>query len=125
MSEIVRKMQKYDVIIGDTVLHMSAYQLTGSCMLREQGTAGGSAAVTASWPKGTRIVLKGTLIGTDYVRTALDALLRAGTTQTVQIGHVVYSNARLIGYRISEGTELPEIMVIFYTNTAAALEATV
>lgn len=125
MSVSIRNMQQYDVNVGDTVLHLSAYQLTGSCMLREQGTAGGSAAVAACWPKGTRIVLKGTLLDAAGVTAALDALLRAGTTQTVQIGQIRYSNARLIGYRISEGEALPEIMLIFYTNMAPAMEETV
>lgn len=121
MSTEICQMKRYAVSIGETVLYLSAYQLTGSCLVREQGTAAGAGAVTACWPNGTRLMLKGRLADTAPA-AALDAILRAGTTQTLQLGTIVYSSARLIGYRISEGEDVPELMLLFHTAAAVTEE---
>ncbi len=127
MSVRLCEMKQYDVVLGDVVLHLSEYRLTGSCGIREQGTALGTGAVMECWPKGTRLVLKGKLSDTAdaaEVAAALDAKLRSGLTMGVQLGRLLYMNARLIGYSIGEGYDVPEVTLLLATNTALTVEET-
>ena len=81
----LKSTQCFNVIFGTIVLHLQEYQITGGCLLHEQGTAEGDAAVTAVYPKGTRIVLKGRLSAWHpdlaAVGASLDAAVRSGLTR--------------------------------------------
>ncbi|MCR4645996.1 MAG: hypothetical protein K5695_11440 [Oscillospiraceae bacterium] len=118
-------MKQYDVTVGEIVLHLAEYRLTGSCAVREQGTAQGHTAVTACWSKGTKLVLKGKLseaADVASVAAALDGKLRAGETMGLRLGHLLYRNALLIGYSLGEGYDVPEVVLIFLTNTVLETE---
>lgn len=125
----VRETADYTVTFGDVTLHLSDYQLTGGCLLREQGTSGGTAAVTALYPKGTRIALTGRLVPTQELLsqtgTALDAALRSGTEVSVTLGSLVCKNLRLIGYTLKPGETAAEVKLVFYTGTPLETEAAV
>ena len=128
MRTVVLGMKDYAVIVGNVVLHLSEYRLTGSCGIREQGTALGTGAVTACWPKGTRLVLKGKLSDTAdiaEIAAALDAKLHSKVTMGVQLGRLLYTDARLIGYSIGEGADVPEVMLMLVTNTVLTVEENV
>lgn len=125
MSLSICGMKQYDVVVGEVVLHLAEYRLTGSCALREQGTAQGTRAVTSCWPKGTRLVLKGKLSGntdTAEAAAALDAVLRLGTEQELRLGSLLFRDARLIGYGLGEGADVPELMLLFVTDRALITE---
>lgn len=125
MSVELLGMKQFDVAVGEVVLHLAEYRLTGSCAVREQGTALGTGAVTALWPRGTRLVLKGKLseaADVAAVAVALDTLLRSGETTGVTLGTLLYRNARLIGYSLGEGYEVPEVTLVFMTNTVLQTE---
>ena len=125
MGMSICEMKQYDVNLGDVVLHLAEYRLTGSCAVHEQGTAQGTGAVVECWPKGTRLVLKGKLSeATDPAdaAAALDARMRSGLTSGVQLGRLLYTNARLVGYGLGEGDGVPDIMLVFLTNTALETE---
>ncbi|MBR3630984.1 MAG: hypothetical protein IKN55_11025 [Oscillospiraceae bacterium] len=125
MSMSLCNMKQYNVILGDFVLHLTEYRLTGSCSVREQGTAQGTGTVIECWPKGTRLVLKGKLSdATDPAETAavLDHVLRSGLTRGVRLGRLLYTNARLVGYGLGEGNGVPEVSLVFVTNTVLQTE---
>ncbi len=125
MNMTLCEMKQYDLILGEVVLHLAEYRLTGSCGVREQGTALGTGAVTACWAKCTRLVLKGKLSETaDIAETAaaLDAALRSGLTRGIRLGRLLYTDARLIGYSLGEGDGVPEITLMLMTNTALRTE---
>ncbi|MDE5563893.1 MAG: hypothetical protein K2I93_01955 [Oscillospiraceae bacterium] len=126
MSIDVETLQSYDVLVGAVLLHLSDYKLVGGCMVQEQGTANGTATVTACFPKGTRLTLKGRLApSTDMAAAAaaLDMVLRSGVTRTLRVGKLVYNDARLIGFSFGGGTQAPEVMLLFHTAEALTKEA--
>ena len=57
----LKGLQDFAVTVGTVTLHLDEYCITGGALLRESGNAEGSAAVTALYPKGTRLKLKGKL----------------------------------------------------------------
>lgn len=117
----VRTMREFPVTFGSLTLHLQEYQITGGCLLREQGTAAGDAAVAAVYPKGTRIALKGRLVPsrpeTASVSAALDAAVRSGITRTVWLGDLRCQGMRLIGYTIGLRDTAAEVTLVFYTQT--------
>lgn len=128
MSVQVRELQDHRVLIGDVILHFSEYKINGSCFLHEQGTATGDAAVTACFPKGRRITLKGRLASstdTAAAVAAIDMVLRSGATRYLYLGKLVCPDARLISYVISEGADFPELTLLFYSGSPLQREADV
>lgn len=125
MSLQLRQMSDIPLLVNDILLHLTEYAITGGCLVREQGTAEGTAAVTACYPKGTRLTLKGRLTDTDTAKAAaaLDTILHSGSACTVSIGALVCSELRLVGYALSGGEELPALELVFYTR-AALMEMT-
>lgn len=116
---------RFDVVFGTIVLHMQEYQITGGCLLHEQGTAEGDAAVTAVYPKGTRIILKGKVASwvpePAAVGAALDAAVRSGLPRDVTLGTLVCSDLRLIGYTLGLHDVVSEVTLVFYTQTPLEL----
>lgn len=121
----IRDVQDYTLTVGGVELHMSEYKIAGSCVLSEQGTASGEAAVSACFPKGTVITLKGRLIG-QLAETAvqLDKVLHSGEELVLHLGEIICRHARLIRYTFGEGRELPELMLVFYANDPFGREET-
>lgn len=117
----LKAMQHFDVRFGELVLHLHEYQITGGCLLHEQGTAEGNAAVTSVFPKGTRIVLKGKLSPPQdnfaAAGAALDAAVRSGLPRTVRLGTLQCSGLRLIGYTMGLHDITAEVTLVFYTQT--------
>lgn len=118
---MLRGMQDLTAVFGDVTLHLYDYQITGGCLLREQGTSEGTAAVASVYPKGTRLTLTGKLVpdaGTvASAAAALDAALRGGTTRTITLGDLVCAAMRLIGYTLSLGEAAVEVKLVFRTDT--------
>lgn len=128
MNMHVRELQDHRVLIGDVMLHFSEYKINGSCLLHEQGTATGDAAVTACFPKGTRITLKGRLApSTDTAAAvaAVDMVLRSGVKRYLYLGKLICPDARLISYVINEGADFPELTLLFYSSSPLQREANV
>ena len=117
----LRSTQDFAVTFGTLTLHLSEYQITGGCLLREQGTADGDAAVSAFYPKGTRITLKGKLAPpyteTAAVSAALDAAVRSGITRTVYLNTLRCQGMRLIGYTVGLRDITAEVTLVFLTQT--------
>ncbi|MBR2086401.1 MAG: hypothetical protein IJ906_04595 [Oscillospiraceae bacterium] len=117
----IRAMQDFPVTFGTLTLHLQEYQITGGCLLREQGTAAGDAAVAAVYPKGTRIAVKGKLAppAAEFaaVGAALDATVRSGITRTVYLGDLRCQGMRLIGYTLGLRDITAEVTLVFYTQT--------
>ncbi len=127
MSVAVEMLHSYDVLVGTVLLHLSDYKLVGGCLVQEQGTADGMGVVTACFPKGTRLTLKGRLApSTDMAEAAaaLDMAMRSGAVSTLKVGKLVYDSARLIGYSFSGGVQAPEAVLLFHTTEALTKEET-
>ena len=118
----IHAMQNFAVTFGTVTLHLQEYQITGGCLLREQGTAGGDAAIAAVYPKGTRIAVKGKLAPPAaqfaQVAAALDAAVRSGATRTVWLGGLRCQGMRLIGYTLGLHDVAAEVTLVFCTQTA-------
>ncbi len=117
---LIREMQDLAVTFGEVTLHLYDYQITGGCLLHEQGTSEGTAAVTAIYPKGTRITLTGKLVPEETAMAsaaaALDAALRGGTTRTITLGKLVCASMRLVGYTLSLGESAGTVKLILRTD---------
>ena len=117
----LEQMQEYPVTIGELTLHLNGYRITGGCLVREQGTSDGTAAVTVLAPKGTRITLQGKLAPPEGcyagAAAALDSLLREGGTMALSLGTLRCAGARLIGYTLDNTQLPPEVTLVFYTQT--------
>ena len=122
----INAIQDLQVTFGTLTLHLQEYQITGGCLLREQGTSAGDAAVSAVYPKGTRIALKGKLAppAADFaaVGAALDAAVRSGATRTVYLGDLRCQGMRLIGYTLGLRDITAEVTLVFYTQTALDMD---
>lgn len=117
MRVLLRDVQDYTVTLGELVLHMEEYRIAGSCALSEQGTAAGTAAVSACFPKGTRITLKGRIAERlAEAAVQLDRVLHSGEAVRLHLGEIVCQNARLIGYTFGEGQEFPALTLVFYAD---------
>lgn len=123
---LVREMPDFIVTLGEITLHLSDYQITGGCLLREQGTSDSTAAVTAVFPKGTRITLSGRLVPSQEILTqagtALDAALRDGTALSVTLGTLVCTDMRLIGYTLRPGETAAEVKLVCCTQSPLETE---
>ena len=122
MSLQLRQMQDIPLLVNDILLRLTDYAITGGCLVREAGTAEGTAVVTACYPKGTRLTLKGRLtdMNTDTAKTAaaLDDILHSGSACKVTIGALQCSELRLVGYALSGGEDFPVLKLVFYTQAA-------
>ena len=119
MSVRLTGIRDFQFRLGSVTMHMSAYQVTGSCTVRETGTPDGGNAVTALWRKGTRLTLKGKLepdVDTMQAAAAMDAVLRSGEKTDMVLSGVSYRDLRLIGYTLSDARDTPEVTLIFLTQ---------
>ena len=119
-------MRDHQVTFGTVTLHLQTYTITGGCLLREQGTADGDAAVAAVYPKGTRIVLKGKIAPPlehfSDAAAALDACVRGGIPRTLHLGFLTCEGARLIGYTMGTQDTAADVTLVFYTQTPLTTE---
>lgn len=125
MKITVREMQSYPVQIGELTVYLSEYQIVGGCGISEQGTADGSGTVTAAFPKGTRLTLRGKLAPSSdmaAIIAAVDAAMRGGTTLPLHIKEIRCDAVRLIGFTLKEGQEFPELTLLCYTQSALVKE---
>ena len=117
MNVSFQPIKTFPVTIGNFTLYLSAYQVSGGCQFREQGTADGSTAVASLWAKGSQITLEGRLAGNaQNAILSLDALARSRVGISLQIGAVSSSNAVLIAYSIKENQESIFVSVTFYSS---------
>ncbi len=125
MSYTVDAMHDHVIRFGSLVLHFSQYKLTGSCIVREQGTASGSSAVAAVYPKGSRMTLRGRLapgVSVSMTGQTLCGMMRAGATVPAVIDNMVLPSARLIAFSIEDTQPAPEITVVLFTEDAVTRE---
>ena len=116
MSISIQQVKSFPVTIGTITLYLSAYQISGGCQFREQGTADGSTAIASLWSKGSQISLQGRLMGNpENAIVSLDALARSRVGIPLQIGAVSCTNAKLIQYSVEENQTAIEISVTFYS----------
>jgi hypothetical protein len=125
MSSIsLHSLQSYPVTVNGLTLLLSGWQAVGSCVLREEGTAEGNAALTSAYPKGTRLTLRGKLTPvTTGVRAAaaFAEMLQNGTVQDVTVQTLCFPAARLCGYTVREEQELPEAVLVFFVSDTPVL----
>lgn len=117
----LKGLQDFAVTVGTVTLHLDEYCITGGALLRESGNAEGSAAVTALYPKGTRLKLKGKLAPplSNFAAAgeALDAMLRGGTQVNVRLGFLLARGVRLIGFTLEQKETAADVMLLLYTDT--------
>lgn len=125
MTEVILQPPKgFPVTVGGIALYLSSYKIVGVCVLREQCTADNLAGVTASYPKGTRLTMQGRLAPSEdpsAVTAALAQRLADGTLEDVRVKGLVLAQARLCGYTVTEGQNVPEVTLLFYTAQTPAL----
>lgn len=117
MTVLLRDMMDVCVTIGSLTLHLSEYKLVGGCAVHEQGTADGKGTMTAHFPKGTKLTLKGRLapsVDPASAAVAVDRAVHEKTPVSFSIRNLICSDAFVIGFTLTEGTELPEITLLFY-----------
>lgn len=122
MTELtLRTMRRFPVTVGGITLLLSSCKTVGAMVLREQCTADHTAAVTASYPKGTRITLEGWLAPAQDVSAVIAALaarLSEESTEDVTVRGLCYRSARLCGYTLHETQEHTAVTLVLYTPLA-------
>ncbi|MDE6657188.1 MAG: hypothetical protein K2J88_01220 [Oscillospiraceae bacterium] len=122
MSFVMQNLKKFPVQIGDLLIDLSGYQISQSSSLKESGTTDGSNLLTACWEMGIRIKLKGKIVPSQTPEQVIYALSQAMLiSQNFAIRDLLFSNAMLCGYTITENQEIPEISLLFYTNQKPVL----
>ncbi len=120
MTEVIlQPMQCCPVEIGGVRLYLSKWKMTGVRVLREQCHSGNAAAVTASYPKGTRLTMEGKLAprqGAASVTAALAKRLSEGTKEDVQVQGLTFPAAVLCAYTLTQDGSAVEVMLQFYTE---------
>lgn len=120
---ILQPVKGYPVTAGGLQLYLRSWKTVGACVLREQCTADGTAGVTASFPKGTRLSLEGKLApceDTSAVTAALAQRLYDGTEEDVLVEGLCFSAARLCAYTVGAGQGAAEVTLQFYTASPPA-----
>ncbi|HAJ96624.1 MAG TPA: hypothetical protein DCO72_02660 [Ruminococcus sp.] len=119
MSVTIQQVNSFPVTIGTITLYLSAYQVSGGCQLREQGTADGTSAVASFWSKGAQISLSGQLAqNPENAILALDALARSHVGISFQIGDVSCQNAVLVQYSVQNDSDAISVSLTFYCPSA-------
>lgn len=122
MTELkLRPIRRFPVTIGGITLYLSSCRTVGASVLREQCTADNTAAVTASYPKGTRVTLEGWLAPMQdaaAVIAALAARLSDASEEDVTVCGLCFQSARLCGYSVNENQEHTAVTLTFYTLLA-------
>ncbi len=125
MTEVILQPPKgFPVTVGGITLYLSSYKIVGVCVLKEQCTADNLAGVTASYPKGTRLTMQGKLAPSENssaVTAVLAQRLADGSLEDVNVQGLVFTQARLCGYTITEGQSAPEVILQFYTAKTPTL----
>ncbi len=127
MSGVVIYARKgYPAAFGTVQLTLQAYEVKGSCVLTERGTADGLPALTASYSRGTRLTLRGSLSPVQSaaeVTAALAKELRDGTARNMTVEGLVFFGARLCAYQVSDEGERARAELQFYTASVPVMEA--
>ncbi len=124
MTELkLRSLRRFPVTIGGITICLSSCRTVGVCVLREQCMADNTAAVTAAYPKGTRVTLEGWLApaqDTAAVTAALAQRLFDGTQEDVSVCGLLFQGARLCSYAVHENQEHTAVTLTFYTASSPA-----
>lgn len=121
---ILQPLKCCPVEIGGVKLYLSGWKTAGVRVLKEQCTAGNAAAVTASYPKGTRLTMEGKLAPAQdaaMVTAALAKRLNDDTQEDVTVQGLVFPAARLCAYTVTEGRGVSEVTLQFYTEQIPAM----
>ena len=125
MTEVIlQPLKSFPVRVCGVTLYLSAYKTVGACVLKEQCTADNLAAVTASFPKGTRLTMEGKLAPKQdaaAVTAALAKQLNDAVQEDVAVRGLVFPQARLCGYTVSENQTDTAVTLMFYTADAPEL----
>lgn len=125
MTELqLRSLRRFPVTIGGITLCMSSCRTVGVSVIREQCTADNLAAVTASYPKGTRVTLEGWLAPAQDVQAVIAALaarLFDAVEEDVTVRGLCFQNARLCAYTVNENQEHTAVTLTFYSPLAPVL----
>lgn len=125
MTELkLRPIRRFPVTIGGITLYLSSCRTVGVSVIREQCTADNTAAVTASYPKGTRVTLEGWLApaqDAQAVIAALAARLFDASEEDVTVRGLCFQKARLCGYTVNENQEHTAVTLTLYTPLAPVL----
>ncbi len=116
----------HPVRVGDVTLYLSGWKCVGAAVIREQCTADGTAGVTASYPKGTRLSMEGKLppaADAAAVTAALAKRLHDGTMENITVGGLCFADARLCGYTVQAGQGTADVTLLFYAPDAPEKEA--
>ncbi len=127
MNQVTAKVHScYTVQFGTVTLCLQAYEVKGQTVLTERVTADNLPAVTASYPKGTRLTLRGGLSASEdtaAVTAVLAQYLQEGTVQDIFIGALQFPAARLVGYAVSETDGDTQAQLQFYCAAIPVREA--
>ncbi len=118
---------RYPVQFGEVSLVLYAYEVQGRTELTERVTADSLPAVTASFPKGTRLTLRGSLpaaADAAAVTAVLAQYLQAGTAQDILLGTLRFASARLCGYTVSGENGTVKAQLQFYCPSVPVEEVT-
>lgn len=110
---------------GELTIYLGDYAVTGVRQLVEAGTTEGSPAVTASWQKGTRITLTGTLppdMAESRAAAALSQALRDGTAHNMAVDGIKIPAAVLCQYALKTGRTGTAVTLVLYTRGLLAQE---
>ncbi len=122
---ITRKKPHYPVSFGAVELYLQSYEIKGACVLTERMTADNQPALTASFPKGTRLTMRGILSplqDAGEVIVQLAAYLQGAVLQDVAFGSLTIKGVRLCNYQVTEEDGAARVMVQFYSEQAPQLQ---
>ncbi len=126
MNQVVaRKKQRFPVSFGTVELYLQSYEIKGACALTERVTADNLPALTASYPKGTRLTMRGTLSplqDAGEVIVLLAEYLQDAVQQDVNFGTLTFKGARLCNYQAKEEDGAVRVMVQFYCEQVPQMQ---
>lgn len=127
MNQVTARIHScYTVQFGTVTLCLQAYEVKGQTVLTERVTADNLPAVTASYPKGTRLTLRGGISALEdaaAVTAVLAQYLQEGTVQDITVGTLQFPAARLVGYAVSEADGDAQVQLQFYCAAVPVQEA--
>lgn len=122
MSFQLRNPDYFPIQIGELLIYLSDYQISESSSLKESGTADGNVILTSCFEMGIRLKLKGKLAPAHTPEQVISTL--SGNmlcSQDLYIRDLIYPDAMLCGFTVSENSEMPDISLIFYCHQKPVL----
>ncbi len=113
---LLQKRRAIAVLVNGLMVYTNGFSVSGSYVLKEQGTADGRNVVTAVYPEGVRLELKGHA-APDVTAEQLLLMLGSCTEHDVQQDLVVaglrFAKARVQQYAVREKDGVVEYMMQF------------